>query len=105
MQVTNNSKRVEGFHTVTGFRQVKPGETRDLDLSDEAVKLAKRLPYIALGGAKDKAKSETQPNAEGDTPIDDRDELKAQADELGIDYAKNISTDKLREMIDAKLAE
>lgn len=34
----------------------------------------------------------------------ERDELKKQADELGIDYAKNISTDKLRELIDAKLA-
>lgn len=35
----------------------------------------------------------------------DRDDLKAQADELGIEYAKNIPTDKLKELIDAKLAE
>lgn len=34
-----------------------------------------------------------------------RDELKKQADELGIEYARNISNDKLQELIDAKLAE
>jgi hypothetical protein len=35
----------------------------------------------------------------------DRDDLKKQADELGIEYAKNIPTDKLKELVDAKLAE
>jgi hypothetical protein len=35
----------------------------------------------------------------------ERDELKKQADELGIEYAKNIPTDKLKELVDAKLAE
>lgn len=34
----------------------------------------------------------------------DRDELKKQAGELGIEYPKNISTEKLKELIDAKLA-
>lgn len=32
----------------------------------------------------------------------DRDALKAKADELGIEYAKNIPTEKLKELIDAK---
>lgn len=36
--------------------------------------------------------------------VNERDELKKQADELGIEYAKNISTEKLKELIDAKLA-
>lgn len=34
----------------------------------------------------------------------ERDELKKQADELGLEYARNISTEKLKELIDAKLA-
>ncbi|WP_105436409.1 hypothetical protein [Neorhizobium tomejilense] len=35
----------------------------------------------------------------------DRDELKKQANELGLQYPGNISNVKLKEMIDAKLAE
>lgn len=35
----------------------------------------------------------------------EREELKKQADELGIEYAKNVSNAKLQELIDAKLAE
>lgn len=34
----------------------------------------------------------------------ERAELKKQAAELGIEFAKNISTDKLKELVDAKLA-
>ncbi len=34
----------------------------------------------------------------------DREELKKQAAELDLDYPKNISTEKLKELIDAKLA-
>lgn len=36
---------------------------------------------------------------------DDRDELKKQATELGIEYPANVKTEKLKELIDAKLAE
>lgn len=35
----------------------------------------------------------------------DREDLKKQAAELGLEYARNIPTDKLKELIDAKLAE
>ncbi|CAN7448881.1 hypothetical protein LJR235_002888 [Pararhizobium sp. LjRoot235] len=34
----------------------------------------------------------------------ERDDLKKQAAELGLEYPKNISTEKLKELIDAKLA-
>jgi hypothetical protein len=37
-------------------------------------------------------------------PPSERDELKKQAAELGLEYAKNITTEKLKELIDAKLA-
>ncbi len=41
----------------------------------------------------------------GKTEITNREELKKQADELGIEYARNVSNEKLQELIDAKLAE
>lgn len=34
----------------------------------------------------------------------DREDLKKQASELGIEFARNIAIDKLKELIDAKLA-
>ncbi len=52
--------------------------------------------YRVLADEKDKEPVNNQPSA--------RDELKKQADELGLEYAKNISTEKLKELIDAKLA-
>lgn len=41
----------------------------------------------------------------GKAEITNREELKKQADELGIEYARNVSNEKLQELIDAKLAE
>ena len=38
-------------------------------------------------------------------PDNEREDLKKQADELGIDYPRNVKTEKLKELIDAKLAE
>jgi hypothetical protein len=42
--------------------------------------------------------------AKPNDPPSERDELKKQAAELGLEYAKNITTEKLKELIDAKLA-
>lgn len=48
----------------------------------------------------------TSDGAEGITnPALDRDDLKKQAEELGLTYAQNIPTAKLKELVDAKLAE
>ena len=44
-------------------------------------------------------------DAAGKTEVINRDELKKQADELSIEYARNVSNEKLQELIDAKLAE
>lgn len=41
---------------------------------------------------------------EDDPKPSERDDLKKQAAELGLEYPKNISTEKLKELIDAKLA-
>lgn len=48
--------------------------------------------------------SDPAPDAVFVTGID-RDELKKQADELGIEYPKNIPGEKLKELVDAKLSE
>lgn len=48
MKITNNSKRVEGFHTARGLVQIKPGETRTVELDEAGLKLAKRLPYLDI---------------------------------------------------------
>lgn len=95
MNVTNNSAALQGVHTETGVVYIRPGQTLDVKLSKEGEKLARRLKFLSFGG--------------GDTKDDDkpteRDELKKQADELGLQYAGNISNAKLKELIDAKLAE
>lgn len=43
-------------------------------------------------------------DADEHEPSSERDELKKQAGELGITFARNVTTDKLRALIDAKLA-
>lgn len=42
--------------------------------------------------------------AEDDAKPSEREDLKKQAAELGLEYPKNISTEKLKELIDGKLA-
>ncbi len=49
-------------------------------------------------------KAATPSTDAGDAELD-RDDLKKQADELGIQYPSNVKTTKLKELIDAKLSE
>ena len=94
MKVVNNSKALQGVNTSKGVVYLRPGELKDVDFTKEGLEQARRLPFLALRGDKDdKAAADNE-----------RDELKKKADALGIDYAKNISTDKLKEVVDAKLA-
>jgi Uncharacterized protein conserved in bacteria (DUF2184) len=95
MKVVNNSKALQGVNTSKGVVYLRPGELKDVDFTKEGLEQARRLPFLALRGDKDdKAAADNE-----------RDELKKKADALGIDHAKNISTDKLKELVDAKLAE
>jgi major capsid protein len=95
MKVVNNSKALQGVNTSKGVVYLRPGELKDVDFTKEGLEQARRLPFLALRGDKDdKAAADNE-----------RDELKKQADELGIEYAKNIPADKLKELVDAKLAE
>lgn len=102
MKVTNNQAGPRGINTTSGPVLVEPGQTVDVDVSAAELKVAKATGWFSFAG-KDSAKSdEFQGKSAADTG---REDLKKQADELGIDYAKNIPTDKLKELVDAKLAE
>ncbi|NTG48586.1 hypothetical protein G6M04_14430 [Agrobacterium rhizogenes] len=50
MKVTNNSKSVQGVHTLHGVRYIQPGDSRDLVLTLSQALRADRLPFIELDG-------------------------------------------------------
>ncbi len=68
----------------------------EMDVKEEPTGWAGR--YDVISGGDSKAKTAV-------TNPEDRDALKKQADDLGLEYAPNISTAKLKELVDAKLAE
>lgn len=118
-----------GWFTVEGEFEPNPGEQVRAPMNDDssvkAALVAKdaeidalKLDVVASNAAivslkrdlaaKDdeiaKLKAELEAAAANDEPSSERDELKKQAVELGITFARNITTDKLRALIDAKLA-
>lgn len=93
MKVTNISQGPRGINAVSGPVLLEPGQSIDLDVLPAEFKIAKGTGWFDIDG-----------ETVEDTG-DDREELKKQANELGIEYAKNIPTDKLKELIDAKLAQ
>lgn len=94
MKVTNISKGPRGLNAKDGPVLVEVGQTVDVDMAEAEYKVSKGTGWFEFSG-----------KAEKDDDGLDRDELKAQAKELGIEHAGNISTVKLKELIDAKLAE
>lgn len=92
---TNNGMR--GLQTATGLVYFKPGQTRTVTITEAQGERALKLGFVPVQPVK-------QEVIKADAPAD-REDLKAQADELGIEYPKNIPTEKLKELIDAKLAE
>lgn len=124
MKITNNSQQPQGVHGINGLVFIQPGQTKDVEMTEGGLAQAKELAFLGIEGvARDLSKAPNSPSpASGGNPLDhdgdgkpggaapndppsERDELKKQAGELGIEYAKNISTEKLRALIDAKLAE
>ncbi|WP_035198442.1 hypothetical protein [Agrobacterium tumefaciens] len=92
MKVTNISKGPRGLHSVDGPVLVEPGETVEIEINEVELKVSTGTGWFEF---------------EGEAAADklDRDELKKQAAELGLEYQPNIKTEKLKELIDAKLAE
>lgn len=94
MKVTNISAGPRGLNSTSGPVLVEPKDTVEVELSEAEYKVSKGTGWFEFSG---------KPEKEDDGL--DRDELKAQAKELGIEHAGNISNVKLKELIDAKLAE
>ncbi|MER8925792.1 hypothetical protein [Mesorhizobium sp. M0859] len=101
MKVTNNQAGPRGINTTSGPVLLDPGQTADVEVSSAELKVAKATGWFSFAG-QDSSKSGEFQGKGADT---EREDLKKQADELGIEYAKNIPTDKLKELVDAKLAE
>ena len=100
--ITNNSAAMQGVHTVRGVVFIRPGQSRTVELTEPGLKFAKRLAFLSVS---DHAEQEVKTGVMINDDVTDRSELKAQADELGLTYAKNIPTEKLKELIDAKLGD
>jgi hypothetical protein len=101
MEVTNNSAAGLVLNGLVDGKaksfSLKPNETKEFDLIESKANAARiKSGAISVEG---KAKSAD------DDKATERDELKKQADELGVQYPGNISNVKLKELIDAKLAE
>ncbi|TWB61687.1 hypothetical protein FBZ98_1011032 [Rhizobium sp. ERR 922] len=52
MKVTNTSKAPQGVWAKSGTVYIAPGETKDVDLSDDGLKRAKALPFLEVEEAK-----------------------------------------------------
>jgi hypothetical protein len=85
----------KGVNTIGGIVYLESGEQLDLEIVDAEHRAAYSTGWFEMP-------EPTVSDADGGS---DREDLKAQADELGITYARNIPTAKLKEAIDAKLAE
>jgi hypothetical protein len=113
MKITNNSQSPQGVHAVSGVVYIKPGQTRDLELTDAGLVQAKRLPFLGIEGvARDlSAAPNSPPPPNGIDPLDHdgngkkggvktldplpdnlddlkRDELDALAAERGVDISE-----------------
>lgn len=87
MKVTNNSKAPQGVHTGAGVVFLAPGESREVELTEQGHKLASRLDFLKVSGAAPKAD-------EGD-----REALFAKLKALGIEAGKNSSLKTLQERL------
>ncbi len=89
MKVTNNSKAPQGLRTATGVIFLLPGQTRDVELSEDGHKQASRLGFLKVSGAAPKAAE----------PEGDKEALFAKLKALGIEAGKNSSVKSLQERL------
>lgn len=124
MRITNNSQASQGLNALSGQVYLPPGATADLELSESELAHIKTLTFLGIEGVARDFRNAPNGDApktglehldhDGDghpggakpnDPPSERDDLKAQAAELGIEFHRNIPTDKLKALVDAKLAE
>jgi hypothetical protein len=86
MKVTNNSKAPQGVRTGAGVVFIRPGESRDVELSADGHKQASRLKFLSVAGA--------APMAQGGES--EKDALLAKLKALGIEAGKNSGLETLQ---------
>lgn len=97
MKITNNSAAPQGVHAAQGLVFIKPGSSRDLDLTEDGLKRARRLPFLSAAWGDQDGAAKPKENA---PVVSERDALKSRAAALGLEFAGNISTAKLQDMVD-----
>jgi hypothetical protein len=130
MQIKNTQPGPRGVNTIAGPVVINPGETATVEVyarekehmdasgwfeieGDYTADPGSTAARPVSGAGSDELEALKAQLAERDAEIvklkasassPDRDDLKKQADELGLQYPGNISNVKLKELIDAKLA-
>ena len=89
MKVTNNSKAPQGVHTGAGVVFIRPGESRDVELSVDGHKQASRLKFLSVSGA--------APKAEGGNS--EKELLLAKLKAFDIEAGKNSSVESLQKRL------
>ena len=104
MKVINPNPCLVNVATDEGaYVRIGPGQTKDVP--EKSVAALLKAGVLVAGGGK---KSDPSPGSDGGpkAPADMRaTELKAELDRLGVEYAGNASTEVLRSLYEAKLAE
>lgn len=128
MKVTNTQAGPRGINTVNGPVLVEPNDTVEVEVFEREKEHIEATGWFEIKGdytanpgraapvqqssSSDveelrrqlaEREAEIKKLKEAEKPSE-RDELKKQAEELGLQYPGNISNAKLKEMIDAKLA-
>ena len=89
MKVTNNSKAPQGVRTASGVVFLLPGQTRDVELTEDGHKQASRLDFLSVSGEAPKADG-------GET---EKDVLLAKLKELGVDIGPNAKVETLQKRL------
>lgn len=100
MKVTNPNPCLVNVSVDGDYVRIGPGQTKDVPEKAVAALIKARV-LVAGGGWHSRAEGDGQKE-----PADMRAaELKAELDRLGVEYAGNASTEVLRSLYEAKLAE
>lgn len=105
--ITNNSQAPQGVHTVSGMKFIRPGQTRDLELTEAGLTLAQRLSFLSIDGGPLDHDGDGKPGGSITAdPTDDMAKLRAEYTDLfGKRPFNGWDAAELQAKIDAKLAE
>ncbi len=91
MKVTNNSKAPQGVRTAVGVVFLLPGQTREVELTEDGHTQAARLRFLEVSG--------NAPKADGGEPGTDKDVLLTKLKALGIDIGPNAKVETLQKRL------